>query len=169
MAHLPVNHPARPFVRFVAGVIGLYILAFGVTGFVLSRGESFFAQEDVWALGLRTNPAFSVLSILAGAALLGAALVGRNLDHFVNLTGGVVFVVAGVIMMALMRTDANFLNFAMPNVIVSLIIGLLLLYAGLYTKTGTPELAEAEDKFRHSEIGEEPVRRQPGARAIDGD
>lgn len=166
MAHLPVNHPVRPFLRFVAGAIGLYILAFGVTGFVTSRGESFFAQEEIWALGLRTNPAFSVLSILAGAVLLGAALVGRNVDHFVNLAAGVVFVVAGVVMMVLMHAGANLLNFAMPNVIVSLIIGLLLIYAGLYTKAGSRELAEAEDQLRHGDISGETFVRHSGERAV---
>lgn len=154
MAHLPVNHPIRPFVRLVAGAIGLYVLAFGVTGFVETRGESFFAREDTSVLGLQTNPAFSILSIVAGAVLLGGAFIGRNIDHFVNLGGGVVFVVAGIVMMLLLRTDANLLNFAMPNVVVSLVIGVLLLHAGLYGKTGSPEVAEWEERFRHSEAGE---------------
>lgn len=155
MSHLPVNHPVRPFVRFVAGAIGLYVLAFGVIGFFETRGESFFAREETWALGLQTNPAFSILSIVAGAVLLGAALVGRNVDHFVNFAGGVLFLVAGLVMMALLQTDANLLNFDIVNVVVSLIIGLLLLYAGLYTKAGSRELAEAEERFRHSEVGED--------------
>jgi len=154
MAHLPVNHPIRPFVRLVAGAIGLYILAFGVVGFVESRGQSFFAREDTWVLGLQTNPAFSILSILAGAVVLGAALIGRNVDHFLNLAGGVVFLVSGVVMMLVLHTEANLLNFAMPNVIVSMLIGVALVHAGLYGKTGPAELAEAEEKFRHSEAGE---------------
>lgn len=157
MAHLPVNHPARPFVRFVAGVIGLYILAFGIAGFFESRGQSFFAREDTWALGLQTNPAFSILSIIAGAVLLGSALVGRNADHFVNLGGGVVFLLAGMVMMTLLHTDANLLNFGMPNVIVSLLIGMLLLHAGLYTKLGPPEQAQAEENYRHSRVGDEEI------------
>lgn len=164
MAHLPVNHPARPFLRFVAGAIGLYVLAFGVTGFVATRGESFFAREDTWSLGLATNPAFSVLSILAGAVLLGGALVGRNAAHLINLTGAVVFLVAGIAMMALLHSDANLLNFEMPNVIVSLLIGLLLLHAGLYTKVGPAELAAAEERFRHSEVDEASVTEQAGER-----
>ena len=158
MAHLPVNHPARPFVRLVAGGIGLYILAFGVLGFVETRGESFFAREETWALGLRTNPAFSILSIVAGAVLLGGALIGRNVDHYLNLGGGVVFLVAGFVMMLVLRTDANMLNFAMPNVIVSFLIGVALLHAGLYGKTGPPEMAEWEEHFRHSESGEPTYR-----------
>lgn len=155
MSHLPVNHPARPFVRFVAGVIGLYILAFGIAGFFETRDQSFFAREDTWALGLQTNPAFSILSILAGAVLLGSVLVGRNLDHHVSMAGAVLFLVAGVLMMTLLHTDANLLNFAMPNVIVSLLIGMVLLHAALYNKSGPSHRAEAEEKYRHSHAGEE--------------
>src|SRR5690606_33078792 len=140
---------------------------FGVTGFVETRGESFFAREDTWALGLQTNPAFSILSILAGAVLLGGALIGRNVDHFVNLGGGVVFVASGVVMMLVQRTDANLLNFAMPNVIVSLVIGMVLLHAGLYGKTGPPEMAQWEEQFRHSEAGEPTSQRSEQRPADD--
>lgn len=154
MAHLPVNHPGRPFLRFVAALVGLYILAFGIIGFVETRGLTFFDRGETWVLGLQTNPAFSVLSILAGAVVFGGALVGRNLDHFINFWGGIVFLVAGIVMMTVLQTEANLLNFAMPNVIVSFLIGMVLLTAGLYGKTGPPELAEAEEKFRRSELGE---------------
>lgn len=152
MAHLPVNHPARPFLRVLAAVIGLYILVFGIVGFVDTQGLSFFDRGDNWALGLRTNPAFSLLSILAGVVLVAGAAYGRNVDHFINLTGGVVFLLAGIVMMTLLRTDANLLNFAMPNCIVSFLIGLGLLHAGMYGKTGPPELAEAEDRLRHGDL-----------------
>jgi hypothetical protein len=148
MAHIPVNHPARPFLRFVAGLIGLYILVFGIAGVIETRDLSFFSREETWVLGLQTNPAFSILSILAGAVLLGGAVIGRNIDHFIYLAGAVVFLVAGIVMMTLLRTDANFLNFDMVNVVVSFLIGLILLEAGLYGKVGPPELAEAEEQHR---------------------
>jgi cytochrome c-type biogenesis protein CcmH/NrfG len=54
-----------------------------------------------------------------------------------------------VSMMAFMQTDANFLNFSMSTVVVSLVFALLLLAAGLYTRAGTPQQAEAEEAFRH--------------------
>lgn len=150
MAHLPVNHPARPFLRFLAGLVGLYILVFGIAGLVETWGLSFFSREETWVLGLQTNPAFSILSILAGAVVLGGALIGRNVDHFINLFGAVVFLVAGIVMMTLLRTEANLLNFDMINVIVSFVIGMVLLVAGLYGKVGPRELAEAEEWHRTS-------------------
>jgi hypothetical protein len=152
MAHLPVNHPARPLLRVLAAVVGLYVLIFGIAGLVDTWGLSFFNRDENWVLGLRTNPAFSVLSVVAGAVLVAGAAYGRNIDHFINLTGGVVFLVAGMLMMTLLRTEANLLNFAMPNCIVSFLIGLGLLQAGLYGKTGPRELAEAEHQLRHGAL-----------------
>jgi hypothetical protein len=153
MAHLPVNHPARPVYRTLSALVGLYILVFGITGLVQTWGLPFFDRGNNWVLGLQTNPAFSLLSTAAGAVILGGALYGHNVDHFINLWGSTVFVVAGVVMMALLNTQANLLNFSMTNVIVSFIIGLVLLLAGLYGKTGAPDLQQAEDQLRHGELG----------------
>lgn len=168
MAHLPVNHPARPLLRVIVTLVGLYILAFGVVGLIETWGLSFFDRGENWALGLRTNPAFSLLSILAGLVIASGAIYGRNVDHFINFGGGVVFLVAGVFMMAVLHTEANLLNFSMTNCTVSFLIGLVLLVAGLYGKTGTSEYALAEDRLRHgwSDQGEpaggERVSGEPG-------
>jgi hypothetical protein len=158
MAHLPVNHPARPALRVLAAAIGLYVLGFGVVGLVETWGEPFFDRGDHAALGLSTNPAFSLLSIAAGLVLLGGAGYGRNVDHFIELAGGGVFLVAGVVMLALLRTDANLLNFALRNCIVSFLIGLTLLTAGMYGKVGPPDYATAERQFRQGS----PERAGPG-------
>jgi hypothetical protein len=165
MAHLPVNHPARTVLRVMTCLIGLYILVFGIAGLVRTWGEPFFSQGPTWVLGLRTNPAFSVLSILAGAVILGGALFGRNVDHFINLWGGVAFLVAGTVMMAVLNTTLNLLNFAITNTVVSFVIGLLLMLAGLYGKVGPPDLEEAEDKLRHGEVGETQPEAAGGAAA----
>lgn len=149
MAHIPVNHPLRPLYRTLAGLIGAYILVFGVIGLIQTWGDPLFDRGDVWVLGLRTNLAFAVLSIAYGLVLLGANLLGGNLGHLVNVGAGVLFMLAGMLMMTLMQTDANILNFSMSTVIVSLVFGLIVFTAGLYDKVGTSEEAEAEDAFRH--------------------
>jgi hypothetical protein len=169
MAHLPVNHPSRPFVRLAAAGIGIYILGFGIVGLVESSGLSVFDRGDTWALGLQTNPAFSILSILAGAVILGAALVGRNVDHFVSLWGGILFLVAGLGMMAVLHTEANLLNFALPNVVVSLLIGMALVTVGLYSKSGPPEVEVAEELFRHSEIGQIEFDESVESESVEGE
>jgi len=149
MAHIPVNHHLRPVYRVLSTAAALYVLAFGVVGFVQSRGTSAFSQGAMSALGLRTNLAFSIASFAAGVVILLAVLVGRNVDYFVNLVAGVGFLVAGIAMMALLRTDMNVLNFSIATCIVSFVIGMVLFSAGLYGKVGSVEAAAAEEALRH--------------------
>lgn len=144
MAHFPVNHPARPLYRVFAGLVGVYILVFGVLGVVQTWGEPFFARGSHWALGLRTNLAFSLVSLVFGLVLIVGASRRGNLGHVMNLTAGVVFMITGIAMMSVLQTRANVLNFSMSTVIVSLLFGLLLLATGLYDKIGTDEHAAQE-------------------------
>lgn len=150
MAHIPVNHPMRPLYRTVAGLIGAYVLLFGIIGVAQTWGDPLFDRGDVWVLALRTNLAFSIMSVLYGAVLLGGAVVDGNVGHMINLGAGVLFMVAGLGMMTVMQTDANILNFSMSTVIVSLVFGLLVFTAGLYDKVGSPEDVEAEEAYRHA-------------------
>jgi hypothetical protein len=153
LLHTPVNHHLRPLYRALAALAGLYMLVFGIVGLVRTAGLPAFGQHDLpWVLGLRTNPAFSVLSILAGAVVLFANLIGRNIDHFVNLAASVVFLLAGIAMLALLRTEANILGFSMANCVVSFILGLVTGTAGLYDKVGSTESADAEDALRHAGV-----------------
>jgi Domain of unknown function (DUF4383) len=150
MAHIPINHPLRPLYRTLSGLIGLYILVFGILGVIETAGDPLFDRGSVWVLGLRTNLAFAILSIIYGAVLVGGALIGGNLEHMINLGAGLIFVVVGLVMMTLMQTDANILNFSMVNSIVSFIFGMLAFTAGLYDKVGSVEDVEAEERYRRS-------------------
>ncbi|WDZ86741.1 DUF4383 domain-containing protein [Micromonospora cathayae] len=152
MPHFPVNHPARPLYRAFAGLVGAYILVFGVWGLVETWGQPLFDRGSHWALGLRTNLAFSLASVAFGIVLLVGASRRGNLGHYMNLTAGVVFMVTGVAMMSVLQTSANFLNFSMSTVIVSMIFGLLLLATGLYDKVGPADHAEAERRGRNHTI-----------------
>jgi hypothetical protein len=147
-SHIPVNHRLRPLYRTLAGTAGLFCLVFGIVGVTKTSGDSLFHRGDVVALGLRTNLAFAILSIIVGAVVLVGALIGRNIDHFINLIGGIVFLVAGIAMMLVLQTDANFLNFGMSTCIVSFIIGTVLFAAGLYGRTGPPEIEAREEHAR---------------------
>lgn len=132
MSHIPVNHPLRPLYRVVAAITGGYVLAFGVLGFAATVGEPMFDRGEVIVLGLRTNQAFSIASVIAGAVILLAAFVGRNVDTRVNLWAGPAFLVAGTAMLALLHTELNVLNASVATVVTSYLIGLVLLAAGLY-------------------------------------
>lgn len=155
MIHLPVNHRLQPLYRTLAGLAGAYILAFGIVGLVVTWDTPFFGRQSSWVLGLRTNLAFSVLSIVVGAVVVVGALIGRNVDRMINLVGGVVFTLAGLFMMTLLQTDLNLLNFTMATCIASFIIGLVFGVAGLFGKVGPPEEVRAEEAFRHG--GYDPV------------
>ncbi|MBY8871551.1 DUF4383 domain-containing protein [Micromonospora sp. PLK6-60] len=152
MAHFPVNHPARPVYRVLAGLVGLYILVFGVYGTVATWGKPLFDRGDTYALGLRTNLAFALVSVVFGVVLLIGASRRTNLGHVMNLTAGVVFMVTGLLMMAVLQTSANFLNFSMSTVIVSLLFGLVLLATGLYDRIGPADHAAAEARHRRPTI-----------------
>jgi len=149
MAHIPVNHHLRPLYRVLAAFSGIYVLVFGVVGLVETSGSPAFDRANTVALGLRTNLAFSVLSLVVGAIVLLCVVIGRNLDFYSNLGVGTLFVVAGMAMLTLMRTDANVLNFSMSTCIVSFIIGLVLFTAGLYGRVGSAAAAAAEEAYRH--------------------
>lgn len=137
MSHIPVNHPLRPLYRALAAITGLYVLVFGIVGLIATRGTELFAQGDTTALGLRTNLAFSALSVVAGAIVLLAVVIGRNIDRVVYLVASVIFLTAGTVMMMLIDSDSNVLNFSIATCIVSYIIGMVQLSAGLYVKAGT--------------------------------
>ncbi|MFC4020699.1 DUF4383 domain-containing protein [Micromonospora sp. GCM10011542] len=154
MPHFPVNHPARPLYRVLAGLIGLYILVFGVWGVAETFGDPLFNRGSHWALGLRTNLAFSLASVVFGIVLIIGASRRSNLGHYMNLTAGVVFLVTSIIMMSVLQTEANFLNFSMSTVLVSMVFGLILLGTGLYDKVGSAELAAEERRNRHHPISE---------------
>ncbi|MET7945595.1 DUF4383 domain-containing protein [Micromonospora sp. NPDC005324] len=154
MPHFPVNHPARPLYRVLSGLIGVYILVFGVWGVAVTIGEPLFARSSTWALGLRTNLAFSLASVIFGVVLIIGASRRTNLGHYMNLTAGVVFLVTSILTMSVLQTGANFLNFSMSTVVVSMLFGLILLGTGLYDKVGPPESAEAELEHRKHPVAD---------------
>ena|SRR5258706_8615915 len=151
MAHFPVNHHLRPLYRALAGLAGIYMLVFGIVGFSETSGLPLFTQDEAqWALGLRTNPAFAILSIAAGAVVVVANVLGRNIAHYVNQLAAIVFVVVGLGMLLLLQTSANFFAFSMSNVVVTFILALVVGTASLYDRAGSAEEAHAEEAFRHS-------------------
>ncbi|HEX5540723.1 MAG TPA: DUF4383 domain-containing protein [Micromonospora sp.] len=150
MPHIPVNHPLRPLYRALAGLVGLYVLVFGILGTVETWGEPLFARDGAWVLGLRTNLAFALMSVVFGTVIIIGSVTGGNLGHFMSLAIGVIFLSAGLVMMAVLQTKLNFLNFSMSTVIVSLIFGLLFLTTGFYDKVSAPQDAVAEERFRRN-------------------
>ncbi len=148
MAHFPVNHPLRPTYRALGGLTGLYLIVFGILGLIETSGEEFFAQNDAEALWQGTNLGYSVISIAAGLIILIGIALGRNIDAAIHKWFGYGLAALSLAGLAVMRTDANYLNFTMPTVIVTMVLGLVLLMAGMYGKVGTDEQAQASREAR---------------------
>jgi Domain of unknown function (DUF4383) len=116
--------------RLGAFGVGLFLLAFGLLG--LTSGIPFLTTHGVRLLGLSSNGLLSLLSVVAAAVLIGAAVHGPRLASTVMLTLGGLFLVSALANMAVLRTPLNFLAFRMSNVIFSIGVGLLLLVLGAY-------------------------------------
>jgi uncharacterized protein DUF4383 len=151
--HLPINHRLSGFYRFLAALAGIFLLVFGIVGTAQTWGDPLFDRGNATALGLGTNLAFSLLSIVVGVIVLLGAVIGGNVAHYLNLFGGGVFWLSGLVMLVLLQTEANIFNFRVATCVVSFLIGTLLVLAGLYGKRGTAEEQLAEDEFRHSGRG----------------
>jgi hypothetical protein len=148
-SHIPINHRLQPLYRFLSALAGVYVIVFGIVGVIRTSGQPFFDQRsNSTVFGLKENMAFAILSIVVGVIVLGGAAIGGNLDRFINLVGGIIFLGAGMLMMALLQTNANFLNFQMATCIVSFLIGIVLFTAGLYGKVGSDEEVAREEQFR---------------------
>lgn len=141
MAHFPINHPARPVYRAIGTLIGLYLVLFGILGF--------FVDDTVF--GQRTNAANSAVSVVIGVIVLGATLVGRNLDVTVYKVVGYALMALGLLTLAFLRTDANFLNHSITTCIVWMILGIALLLAGMYIKVGSTDDVTA---WKHARLTE---------------
>jgi hypothetical protein len=149
LAHIPVNHHLRPVYRVIAVLCGLYLVVFGLVGFTKVGGLDFFAHEDLpTILGQQVNPAQAVMDVVVGAIIVIACVLGRNIDHYVNFWVGHFLLVVGLAMLALERTDANFLGYNMANVIVTFVIALLVLAESMYGKVGPTRPADGSSEDR---------------------
>jgi hypothetical protein len=148
MAHTPVNHPLRPIYRAIAAIVGVYLIVFGVLGLILTADEGLFGKAGDRVLGQGTNLFWSIVTIVVGAVVLAAAVLGRNLDVLANTYLGWGLLVVGTLAMMFIRTEANVLDFSMSTVIVTYLAGLALILAGLYGKVAPQEQAGAPRQVR---------------------
>ncbi|MFF0202802.1 DUF4383 domain-containing protein [Streptomyces sp. NPDC005017] len=133
--HLPVDHRLSKVYRFGAGLMGLALLAFGILG--LTNNIGFFDTGGDQVIGLNTNGALSVLSICVGVLLFVGMVIGGNFASTLNMILGVLFILSGFVNMALLETDYNFLAFQIQNVMFSFVVGVLLMFFGMYGRVGS--------------------------------
>ncbi|MFJ3078727.1 DUF4383 domain-containing protein [Streptomyces halstedii] len=127
---LPVDHRLSRVYRIGAGLMGLFLIAFGILGLIDRIG--FFDTGGDTVAGLNTNGTLSVLSICIGLLLFVGRIIGGNFASTLNTVLGVAFILSGFVNLALLDTSMNFLAFHMQNVIFSFLVGLLLMTFGMY-------------------------------------
>lgn len=159
--HLPVDHRLSKVYRFGAGLMGLFLLVFGILGLIDKVG--WFDTRGDEVVGLSTNGTLSVLSVAVGLLLLVGMVIGGNFASTLNMTLGVLFILSGFGNMALLDTDSNFLAFRIQNVLFSFVVGVLLMTFGMYGRVGS---ALPHDnpywRARHPEESEREMRRMAG-------
>ncbi|GAA1990819.1 DUF4383 domain-containing protein [Catenulispora subtropica] len=128
--HLPVDHRLGQVYRWGAILSAVTLLVFGVLG--LLDDIPFFSTAGHRVMGLSSNGLLSVLSILVASLLLVAARIGGNFASTVNMVMGIVFIVAGLLGLAVMETHANILAFGLSNVFFSFVVGLIMMTFGMY-------------------------------------
>jgi hypothetical protein len=133
--HLPVDHRLNTVYRIGAGLIGAFLVVFGVLGLINHIG--FLSTGGATVAGLNTNGTLSVLSIVVGAILLVGMVLGGNVASTLNMVFGVLFLLNGFLFLGLLDTTSNFLAFKIQNVFFSFVVGLLLMTFGMYGRVGS--------------------------------
>jgi signal transduction histidine kinase len=116
-----------------SGVLGGVILTFGVLGFV--NRLDFFATSGGEVAGYSSNGLLSTVSVVVGLVLIASAFAPRATSSWVATGVGSVFILAGLANLALLETSANILAFEMPNVLFSVLSGIVLLSLGLFGRS----------------------------------
>ncbi|MEE1802780.1 DUF4383 domain-containing protein [Streptomyces sp. JV176] len=156
---LPLDHRLNQVYRVGAGLMGLALIAFGILGLMDRIG--FFGTGGQRVLGLNANGTLSVLSICVGVLLLAGMVIGGNTASTVNMVLGVLFILSGFVNLALLDTSYNFLAFHLQNVLFSFVVGLLLMFFGMYGRvSGSLPHENPYWRARHPEEAEREQRRR---------
>ncbi|MEY9926757.1 hypothetical protein ABH926_001379 [Catenulispora sp. GP43] len=128
--HLPPDHRLGQVYRWGSILSAVVLLVFGIMG--LLDSIPFFGTRGEHVMGMSSNGLLSVASIATAVLLLAAARIGGNVASTVNMIMGVVFILAGLMGLAVMDTKANFLAFGLSNVFFSFVVGLIMMTFGMY-------------------------------------
>lgn len=149
-AHLPSDHPLSRVYRAGAAILGAALVAFGVMGF--ARGLPFLSVDSTMVMGMGSNGLLATISVVVGVVLVAAAALGGAVASTTMATVGGLFVLSGLANLAVLGTAFNLLAFRFPNVVFSLIVGVALLFTGVYGRVsgGLP----ADNPYARARAGE---------------
>jgi hypothetical protein len=130
MLHSPPGSRLDLVHRIGAAVLGAGLCLFGILGFV--DRLKFLAVHGKVVLGLASNGLLSTISVIVGAVLIGAALRGGRISSTITVAVGLLFLLSGLLNLAVLDTKLNLLAFRLSNVVFSFVAGMLLLFLGAY-------------------------------------
>lgn len=148
--YLPSHHPLSRVYRVGAALFGVGLTTFGALG--LADRLAFFSIHGKVIMGLSSNGLLSTVSVLVGACLVVAAVLGGAISSTTNAVAGALFLLSGLVNLAVLDTTLNVFAFRIQNVVFSLVAGMLLLFVGLYGRVsgGLPE-DNPYVRYRHHE------------------
>ena len=135
IGHLPLNHDLRGFYRTVMVIGGLLLAIWGVL-WIAADG---FGGDGASVGGLQANGTFGVLSVLMGLALVVAAVLGRNLDHWLGFLIAGLAMLLGVFGLTFVRTTPEPFALSVSTCVALLSFGTVIICAASYVGTGTPD------------------------------
>ena len=134
--------------RVGALVVAVIIAAFGVLGLV--GGLGFFDTSGAPVLGLSSNGLLSTISLVTAVVLVLAAVRGGRFSSTVMIVVGALFIVSAFANLGVMATPYNVLAFRWPNVVFSIVAGLVLLFLGGYGRLSAGLPADNPYRSEHT-------------------
>jgi hypothetical protein len=144
----PGPHPVHTVHRVSAATMGALLIGFAAVSF--ARGVMPTSTGGLWVLGLSSNGPLSILSIVVGCLLLGAAYRSGTAASNVSILFGVLFLLSGLINSVLISTSLNLLAFQLTNVVFSFGAGLSMLVLGSYGRISGA--LPQDNPYRHSPV-----------------
>ncbi|HEX4250360.1 MAG TPA: DUF4383 domain-containing protein [Pseudonocardia sp.] len=126
----PGPHPVHRLHRLGAAAVGAFLILFAALG--LTEGLAWLGTTGTWVLGLSSNGLLSVISLVVGVLLVGSATRSGPTASTAAIVLGVAFLLSGMANMLVLNTSLNLLAFRLPNIVFSVVVGLLLLVLGSY-------------------------------------
>lgn len=123
---------SRGLNQLVGYGFGAVYLAVGAIGFGVSGGHEFAGHEGGHLLGIfAVNGLHNVVHLLVGVALIGAAAAGRTAAKTVNSLVGAVYLLVGVLGLAVGDGELNLLALNAPDHALHFATATALLAVGL--------------------------------------
>lgn len=142
--------------RLGAVVLGVVLWVFGILGFV--NRLAMFSTDGGRVLGLSSNGLLSLISLVVGTVLIGAAVRGGRTASTVTVVVGAAFLLSGMANVLVLDTPLNVLAFGMSNVIFSLLVGAALLFLGAWGRfTGGLPPSNPYQQERHDQDDEQEI------------